>query len=247
MKEGDRMRIAVVDDERPSRSELCHLIRQLHPQIEIAEADSGCQALELAAEHSFDAMFLDIHLGDIAGVQLAGMLRKLQPQLQIVFATAYDSYALKAFDLEAVDYLMKPFDSKRVEQALLKLQIKGDKSPEVQIRQCKCPDKLSVSNGKHVVLLNISDVSYVEAVEGSCTIHSKGKKYASNQPLSYFEQRLAANQFFRIHKSYLINLADMVEYFPWNSGTFCVKMKGYEQINLPVSRKQMRILRDLFV
>lgn len=242
------MKIAVIDDERPSRSELCHLIKEILPDVVIEQADSGYAAMELVTQHQFDAMFLDIHLGDITGTKLSSMLRKIQPDLPIIFATAYDEYALKAFDLGAFDYIMKPFDPKRIEQTIQKLQhtlhLTKDKSSKQE--GINMPDKLSVTLDKHVILLDIKDISYIETVDGSCIIHSKQKQYLSTQPLSFFEKRLADYRFFRIHKSYLINLNEIVEFFQWSMGTYCVKLKNYENKNLPISRKQIKLLKDLF-
>lgn len=241
------MRIAVIDDERPSRSELCHLIQQLEPKATISQADSGYSALELAAEKDFDIIFVDIHLGDIPGTKLSAMLKKLQPDVKIVFATAYDEYALKAFDLGAFDYIMKPFDPKRLEQTMKKYHQTYSIGEET-VRQefVDMSDKLSVSLDKHIVLLDIKDISYIETIDGNCIIHSKQKQYTSTQPLSYFEKRLASFRFFRIHKSYLINLNELVEFFQWSLGTYCIKLRNYENENLPVSRKQIKLLREVF-
>lgn len=246
------MRIAVIDDERPSRSELVHLIKELEPQATIEQADSGYGALEIAAEHDFDLLFLDIHLGDINGTKLSAMLKKLQPQLKIVFATAYDEYALKAFDLGAFDYIMKPFDPKRLAQTMAKYHSVMNTASALSTAEedtraeLNMSDKLSVSLDKHVVLLDIKDISYIETIDGNCIIHSKQKQYTSTQPLSYFEKRLASFRFFRIHKSYLVNLNELVEFFQWNLGTYCVKLRNYENQNLPVSRKQIKLLREVF-
>lgn len=239
------MKIAVIDDERPSRSELCHLIREHIPDVVLEEADSGYGALELAAKHSFDAIFLDIHLGDITGTKLSVMLNKFQPEVPIVFATAYDEYALKAFDLGAFDYIMKPFDAKRVAQTLDKL-MKNNAENRVCKPDLTMSDKLSVQLDKSVVMLDIKEIAYVEALDGNCIIHSKGKQYTCTQPLSFFEQRLSSFRFFRIHKSFVINLNDVVEFAQWTQGTYCVKLKGYEKTNLPISRKQIKLLKDAF-
>lgn len=244
------MKLLVIDDERPSRSELCHLIQQIQSDAIITQADSGYAALELAADRDFDAMFVDIHLGDINGVKLSAMLKKLQPDTSIIFATAFDKYALKAFDLEALDYVMKPFDPKRIEQTIAKINQKRQNgksnSSDLKPDQPNMSDKMSVTQDKHVVLLDIKDIAYIETVDGNCIIHSKQKQYTSTQPLSYFEKRLASFRFFRIHKSYLINLNDIIEFFQWNIGTYCVKLRNYEHENLPISRKQIKLLRDVF-
>lgn len=238
------MKLAVIDDERPSRSELCHLILECEPDAQIDQADSGQKALELAAQNHYDAMFVDIHLGDISGTTLALMLRKLIPEVQIVFATAYDEYAVKAFDMDAVDFIMKPFDPKRVARTMEKLHSRLNQAPKEEPPAVS--NKLSVSCEKRVVLLDIPDIAYLETDSRNCIIHTVHGDYSCSQPLGFFEKRLASAQFFRIHKSYLVNLQYIVELSPWFRGMSCVKLKGFESEPLPVSRKQLKRLKELF-
>ena len=242
------MKIAVIDDERPSRSELCFLISNALPGASIQEADSGKRALELAAEERFDIVFVDIHLGDIPGTTLAQALKKLTPETQIIFATAYDEYAVRAFELDAADYLMKPFEQKRVEQALAKAQRRLDAVSAQDPSPCADPaaGKLSINCDKRVVVLDIKEILYLETDSRSCLIHTKAKQYSTSQPLGFFEQKLSGQRFFRIHKSYLINLDYLAEIIPWPGNTFCVRLKGADQKQLPVGRKQAKQLKELF-
>lgn len=236
------MRIAVVDDERPSRSELSHLISECMPGVEIDEADSGKKALELAEQARYDVMFIDVHLGDMEGTALSLMLQKLLPGVQIVFATAYDAYAVKAFDMEAADYIMKPFDPKRVSRALerAKARLNTEES-----RREAAPDKLWVAADKRSLLLDIGDIAYIEAEARCCILHTRQGDFTSTQPLAAFEKRLQPH-FFRTHKSFLVNLSYVTELYPWFNGMYCVRLRGFEQENVPVSRKQMKPLRELF-
>lgn len=114
------MRILVIDDERPARKELIHQILDLFPESEIQEADSGSSALERISSRSFDLLFVDINLNDMEGTTLAGAARKILPGAQIVFATAYSQYAVKAFELGVNNYILKPFDPERVKRVLEK-------------------------------------------------------------------------------------------------------------------------------
>ena len=110
------MRIAVIDDERPARSELHHQLTKLLPDAVIEEGESGERALEMAGEAAFDLFFLDINLGDINGTALVNALKNMQPDMKIIFVTAYSEYAVKAFELGVEDYIMKPFDKRRLEK-----------------------------------------------------------------------------------------------------------------------------------
>ena len=112
------MRIAVINDEKYSRVALVRQIEGFLPHAEIFEAGSGAQAVELLEKHTFDILFLDIHLGDMEGTTIAALARRLMPQAKIIFATAYSDYAVRAFELRADDYLLKPFDPDRIREAL---------------------------------------------------------------------------------------------------------------------------------
>ncbi|WP_066457119.1 LytR/AlgR family response regulator transcription factor [Anaerotruncus rubiinfantis] len=242
------MRIAIIDDERPSRSELKHLILQTLPDAEIDEADSGAEAVELVSgKKRYDALFVDVHLGDMEGTTLSLMLKKLQPHAQIVFATAYDAYAVKAFEIDAADYIVKPFDPKRVAQALAKIQ--GRLAPSCAPEPPKgeaALGKLSILCEKRMVLVDIPSIAYIETDTRSCVLHTKDGDYTSAQPLGYFEKKLVPAGFFRSHKSYLINLEYVTEIYPWFNGMLCVKLRGYENENLPVSRKNVKSLKEIF-
>lgn len=108
------MKIAVIDDERPARRELIHQILEVLPGSQIGEADSGASALELISSGDFDLLFIDINLNDMEGTTLAAAARRMMPRAQIVFATAYSQYAVKAFELGVNNYILKPFDPERV-------------------------------------------------------------------------------------------------------------------------------------
>ena len=112
------MRIAIIDDEKYSRIELTHQIKQILPHADIAEASSGVQAVILLEKQLFDILFIDIHLGDMEGTTIASLARKLMPEAKIIFATAFSEYAVRAFELRVDDYILKPFDPERIRQVL---------------------------------------------------------------------------------------------------------------------------------
>ena len=237
------MIFALIDDEYPGRNELRFLINQYMPEAVIYEAESGAHAVELfSGEILFDAAFIDIHLGDMTGTSLSGILKLKQPEVKIIFATAFDTYAVKAFDMEATDYIMKPFEPKRVQSCLDKIQ---KASPNVRMQQ-ETIHKLTVSMDKKAVVVDIDDIAYLESRERQCIIHTKGSEYASSHPLSYYEKKLKQMPFFRIHKSYIINLQYVSELTPWVNGAFNIKLHGFEKISQPVSRKQVKPLKEIF-
>ena len=243
------MRIAVIDDERPSRSELLHLLGEALPEAQLDEADSGSRAVELAAQHSYDAFFVDINLGDMTGTTLSVMLKKLHPHAQVVFATAYDEYAVKAFDMDAADYIMKPFDPARVERAVRRLRQRlgdGPQRPQALPEATPGVGRLSISCDKRVVVVEIDRIAYIETDSRCCILHTGQGDYTSNQPLGYFEKKLAGHRFFRTHKSYLVNLQHVIEIYPGMGGLYSLRLRGYEELHLPVGRKQVRLLKEIF-
>lgn len=241
------MKIAVVDDERPARSELIHLIRSVtrdwEEAVELLEAASAGAALELFAGEEIDLVFLDIHLGDMEGTTLAAVLKKLQPETEIVFATAYNDYAEKAFDVRAMNYILKPFEEKRVAQTLSQFrELRAAK------RQKTGPplSRISIYTDKKLVVLEISDIVYIEVVDRRCLVHTKDGSYASGSTISAYEEKLKDCGFFRIQKSVLVNLNYVVEIYPWVSNTSCVKLRGYEKEILTVGRNQLKSLKEIF-
>ena len=238
------MRIAVVDDERPARSELIYLIRQCSPEAEVMEADSSEHLMALLDNETFDACFVDIDLGGANGTTLASMIKSRQPETLIVFATAYREYAVKAFDLGAVDSLLKPFDLERVKKSMERLK---EKSEELNVRQNSTEiHKLMVNAGSSYQVLDVSEIVYIETENRACRIHTKNRDYIQNESLNFYESRLRGDRFFRIHKSYLVNLDYVVEMVPGFNNGYSLKMKYFEKERLPIGRTQVKEFRNLF-
>ena len=220
------MRIAVVDDERPARSELKYLVEQCEPDAEIAEADGSEEFLAMLENETFDVCFVDINLGGMNGTTLASMIKRKQPDTLLIFATAFQEYAVKAFEIGAVDYLLKPFDYERVKRAM---------------------EQIMVNTGSSFQVVDVADIVFIETEKRSCKIHMKdGSFYLQNESLNNYETHLKKSRFFRIHKSYLINLDYVKEMqVSYNNG-YCVKMKYYDAEALPIGRTQVKEFRQIF-
>lgn len=262
------MRIAVVDDERPARSELVYLIHQCSPETEIREADSSERLMNLLEEAAFDVCFVDIDLGGANGTTLASMIKSRQPETEIVFATAYREYAVKAFELGAVDYLLKPFDLDRVKKTMKRLEDREwlgrrDAGSEAAVEGADRSEsegeetgagvsggellpKIMVNAGTGFQILDAADIIYIETEKRACRIHTKSRDYLQNESLNYYELRLKSFRFFRIHKSYLINLDYVVEMMPGYNNGYGLKMKYFEKVHLPIGRTQLKEFRYLF-
>ena len=234
------MNILIADDERPARNELVYLIRQCLPEAEIREADSASGLMEVLEKEGFDAFFVDIDLGGANGTTLASMIRSRQPEAGIIFATAYGEYAVRAFELNATDYLLKPFDLERVRKTVERLgKKKHQEDAETDL------NKLMISTGMAFRVLDVSEILFIETENRACRIHTQEGSYFQNEPLSYYEARLREKRFFRIHKSYLVNLEYVREMILLNSSSYGIRLKGSDQI-LPIGRTQLREFRSLF-
>lgn len=233
------MKIAVIDDEKYSREELIYQIRQILPDAQIREAYSGVKAMELLEQERFDLLFIDVRLGDMLGTTVASLARKLMPQAKIVFATAYSEYAVKAFELEVDNYILKPFDPRRVRQVL-----------ESCTAAPPAPDaapvpKVAVTVNRHTTLLDVENVVYIETDSSGrhCIIHTSGGTYSSTHTLSEYDVKLSLYGFFRIHKTCLVQLRLIQDIFPWSSNGFALHMQGFSQV-LPISRDRIKPLRQ---
>lgn len=238
------MRIAVVDDERPARSELRYLIGQFAPSAEIVEACSSEIFMEMLKKESFDICFVDISLGGMNGTTLASLIKKNQPEVQIVFATAYQDYAVKAFEIGAVDYLLKPFDYERVKKTMERVMERA------QVRSAAADwdiNKIMVNTGTSFQVLDVSRIVYIETEKRACRIHmDDGSSYLQNESLNNYETSLKSKRFFRIHKSYLINLDYVLEMQAAYNNGYSVKLKNYETESLPIGRSQIKEFRQIF-
>lgn len=235
------MKIAIVDDERPARNELKHQILEILPQADILEADSGVAALELFSAHAPDIIFLDINLGDIEGTTIAAAVQRMLPDSKIIFATAYSDYAVKAFELGVSNYILKPFNPERLRVVLEQCMAK----PTQQFASQALPERIAINTNRKTVFLDIAHIAYIETSGRGCIIHSRTGDFAENQLLGEFEKRLASHGFFRIHKSYLVNLGAITELFPWASNSLALRMQGFESEILPVGREKVKALRQI--
>lgn len=240
------MRIAVVDDERPARSELKHQLMELLEGAEIEEGDCGAAALEMAGEGTYDMIFLDINLGDINGTVLVNALRNMQPEAKIVFVTAYSEYAVQAFELEVEDYVMKPYDKKRIQKVLDKCLGRSQNvqnSPGTSDKVV--PKRIAISADGKVIFEDVENIVYIETYNRGCRIYTIDNEYCENKSIGEYERKLGNLRFFRIHKSYLINLDKVREVFPWGSNSFSLRMRGYDNNILPIARDKTKTLRQL--
>ncbi len=194
--------IAIVDDERPAREKLCRLLQEHWADAQLFQAADGKAALDLVAERKIDLVFLDIQMPEIDGLQVAQSLSTPMPD--IIFVTAFDQFALQAFDANAIDYLLKPYDEARFLRAINKLRARN--LPTTQTHEAP----LLISDRGLVKVVQIKDIIWAEAADNYVMIHTHDQQYMMRQTLSGLAERLGAH-FARCHRRFLVRLEHIVE------------------------------------
>ena len=233
------MRAMIVDDEAPARSELRFLLEETGRIDTIVEAASAREAVERMMEVRADVLFLDIHMPKTSGMQLAEALHKLKNPPAVIFVTAYREYALEAFDVNAVDYLMKPVESDRLNQALDKVSVRAKPQPTSK----STVERIPVVKSGRKVLVPIDQIRYIEAKDDYSCIYTDTDRYLSTISLAKLEQKLAPNGFFRVHRGYIVNLEYVEDVEVVSSGILQLGVNGIEGKKISVSRRRVVALK----
>ena len=252
------MSAVIVDDEQLAREELAYLLKTAGDVEVLAEAHNGVEAVNLIKEHAPDVVFLDVQMPGLDGF---GVLKKLLDKHialpQIVFATAFDQYAVRAFEVNAVDYLLKPFDKRRVLQAVQKVRERRQSSAPadrletlVKMLASQKPQptsKVLIKSAGRLFLVDQKDICFASIEDGVITVVTSVMEGQSN--CRTLEELLAAldpNLFWRAHRSYLVNINRIKEVVPWFKSSYQLRMGDKNQTEVPVSRAQTKRLRELF-
>ncbi|WP_277673694.1 LytR/AlgR family response regulator transcription factor [Piscibacillus halophilus] len=228
--------VLIAEDERLAREELIYLLEQEHDVVLCQSAENGEQLLSYYKEHLPDVMFLDIHMPGINGVEVAEIIREETPSKQplIVFTTAYDHYAVQAFKLHAIDYLLKPFDQERFDMTMQR--VRGALQDRLSKSKHRI-DKLIISTDEKMVVLNPDDIGYVEKIDRILKIHTlTNEVIKTKMTLKELEEKLSAYPFYRPHRSYLVNLNAIEEITPWFNGAYNIVIRDSLKSQIPVSR-----------
>jgi two-component system LytT family response regulator/two-component system response regulator LytT len=266
----------IVDDEQLARDELAYLLKNLDDVNVVAQGKNGLEAISLIREHNPDLVFLDVQMPGLDGF---GVIKKLLdrkvPLPKIIFATAFDQYAVKAFEVNAVDYILKPFDKnvvnavdyilkpfdkKRVAQSIEKARAKIDAGagPEekfetlVRMLESQKPQtaKILIKAAGRLFLTDPKDICYATIDDGVITVATSGhagmEGHSNCRTLEELFENLDPNLFWRAHRSFLVNINHIREVVPWFKSSYQLRMDDKKQTEIPVSRAQTRRLRELF-
>jgi DNA-binding LytR/AlgR family response regulator len=243
--------IVIVDDENPARDELKYLL-SLENEVEIiGEADSGAAGIALAAQLKPDVIFLDVQMRGMSGLESAAMLRYIVPETLIVFATAYNEYAVEAFKVGAVDYILKPFERQRIHVTVERLKVyHGDEwraaisRVDAALYKAKIVvKKLPLEKNGKIMMVDYNDLVYVYTQKGIVTVVTIYGEFAYTSTLTELEERLAHTNLVRVHKSYMVNMDKVKEVVPWFKGTYWLKVE--DDVEIPISKSRIREIKDI--
>ncbi|WP_371762603.1 LytR/AlgR family response regulator transcription factor [Massilia sp.] len=247
------MRVIIVDDEPLARAVLREHVG-LHPDVEIVgECANGFEAVKAIAELAPDLVFLDIQMPKLDGfevVELAGA------KTHYVFVTAYDQFALRAFDVHALDYLLKPFTRERLAQALAHARarlaapaapMQGEETMRALVSDAQARrqpiERVLIRDGARVQVIPVARIDYIEAQDDYVAICSEGRQWLKNQRMAELESQLDPQAFLRVHRSYIVNLGTIARIEPTGKDGHCAVLKSGARI--PISRSGYQKVRDL--
>ncbi len=263
------LKALIIDDEPLARQELQYLLERAGGVEVLAQGTNGIEAVELIRTHRPDVVFLDVQMPGLDGFAVLKKLLDRKVQMpQVVFATAYNQYAVKAFEVNAVDYLLKPFDRKRVLQTIEKAQARVALSgvPEaalghetgakldallklVEQGQPAKPHsgKVVVRAQNRLLLVAQKEICFASIEEGAITVVTPAVEGHSNcRTLEELQEQLDPEDFWRVHRSYLVNIQHIREVVPWFKSSYQLRMDDPKKTEIPVSRAQTKRLRELF-
>jgi two-component system response regulator LytT len=256
------LKAVLVDDEQLARDELGYLLEQVGGVEVIGQAGNGVEALTTIERLQPDVVFLDVQMPGLTGFEVARRMLAAHSPTHIIFVTAYDQHAIEAFEVNAVDYLLKPVDPVRLGLAVQRAQrrvnfdrslAEGDGSLNDQLERIvelvaerqNRRDRLAIKVGERFILVQAEEIVYASLSDESITVVTNQHTGTSNyRTLDELHTRLDPGVFWRVHRSHLVNINKIKEIVPWFSRNYILKMKDDKSTEIPVSRTQTRRLRE---
>jgi two-component system LytT family response regulator/two-component system response regulator LytT len=253
---GEGLRAIVVDDEVLARQELCFLLQQLGGVDVVAQAGNGVEALGVIEDHQPDLVMLDVQMPGLTGFEVARRVVQAGLESQLVFVTAFDQYAIDAFEVNAVDYLLKPVEPARLATAVerVRKRLAAEKSPAKpdleQLLQMLGDrqgrrEQLAIKVDDRFLLVHTDEVVHASVDDDQIRVVTNSLSGTSNyRTLDELQTRLDPAVFWRVHRSHLVNINKIKEIVPWFSRNYILRMKDGKGSEIPVSRSQTRRLRE---
>lgn len=259
-----KLKALIVDDEYPARKELRFLLNKFNNIEVVGEATNATEALTLINALDYSILFLDIEMPGMSGLEVGAKIQEMANPPHVIFVSAYDEYAVKAFEVNAVDYILKPFDERRLTQAINKImkitanrsvneatkqeesfqQPEVTQSPEQPENKFKI-DRIPAEKQGKTILVNESDIIYAFTEQDHVFIKTFTDRLFTRFTLKELEGRLNSTMFFRTHRCYIVNLQKVKEIIPFFNGTYTLIVEDNEKSEVPVSRAQAKKLRKI--
>ncbi|AIQ15591.1 MULTISPECIES: LytR/AlgR family response regulator transcription factor [Paenibacillus] len=239
------MKAIIVEDEVLARSELAFLIGAHSDIVITAEFEDGLDALKFLQAEEVDVIFLDINIPSIDGVLLAQNISRFSVKPYIVFITAYKEHAADAFEIEAFDYILKPYSESRMKAMLNKLEAAfAARSRPREEGHLAVSNKVNLWKNEKIIVVDADEIYYASAQEKTTSVMTKGEEYSMALSISEFHSRLPQDSFFRCHRSYLVNLSKIKEIIPWFNNTYLLRLRDLD-FEVPVSRSKVKEFRQI--
>jgi len=243
------LNVYIVDDEPLARAELRYLLEQTALVNVCGESENLEEFYKESQLEEVDCVFLDIELGMNNGLDLARQLLLNEQRPEIIFATAYDDYALQAFEVNAFDYILKPFEAQRVQIAVEKLIAKKRAAQvktleEIKGSQLDKLDKLTVFINDRILLIKVQDILYCTSEDSKTVVVTEQGRFFASESLAALEKRLSFKGFVRVHRAFIVNLEHIVELEPWSNSKYNLIL--HNRHSIPVSRLYMKDVRKIF-
>ncbi|MCB9360664.1 MAG: LytTR family transcriptional regulator DNA-binding domain-containing protein [Flavobacteriales bacterium] len=236
-----KLKAIIIEDEPLARDLIKNYLANENDIDLIGEFDNGFSGLKAINELKPDLVFLDVQMPKLTGIELLELLDEFP---KIIFTTAYDEYAIKAFELNAVDYLLKPFSKERFSQSLNKVREKSSDISELKkhVSETKQLDKIVVKSNDKINIIPLNEILYFEAQDDYVMIYTKTGKFLKYETMKYLEEHLDKSKFIRIHRSYIINVNELQKIEKFGKDNYQVILSG--NINLSVSRSRYQHLKQ---
>jgi two-component system, LytTR family, response regulator LytT len=260
MADTDDLRTVVVDDEQLAREELCFLLQQLGGIEVVAQAGNGVEALRVIEDHQPDLVLLDVQMPGLTGFEVARRIIKAGIDSQVVFVTAFDQYAIEAFDVNAVDYVLKPVEPTRLTTAVdrVRRRLSAERTAQKPLaaeefdrllqalsERHERREQLAIRIDERFLLVHTDEVVHASVEDEQIRVVTNSLSGTSNyRTLDELQARLDPAVFWRVHRSHLVNINKIKEIVPWFSRNYILKMKDGKGTEIPVSRSQTRRLRE---
>jgi two-component system response regulator LytT len=250
--EGETLSVLVVDDEKPARSDIMRLLGAIEGFERVGEAGDGLEAVKAIKKLEPDIVLLDIQMPGLDGFQVLKKLSGFKSMPAIIFITAYDEYALEAFEVHAIDYILKPVEEKRLRRALGRAAriLRGQQSPPDLNALLETinvgPQRLALRREDSHVMVDVSDILYATSIGGDVkVVTAKLEGTAGVRSLDELQRELPQKSFVRVHRAYLANINCIHEITPWFSGAYRLRMHDGKGPLIPLSRGYAKELRKI--